>query len=94
MQFLKEHLSENGYNWSPTPKPIILTEAPDRRYFDRFSGDELLYMINIFDQCVGGLTLSDCQHIEKLIETQLPLDIKSRIGVFNWLKGRYTYSWN
>ncbi|MDB5230822.1 MAG: hypothetical protein JWN76_1627 [Chitinophagaceae bacterium] len=94
MFFEKEHLTGSNYDWHEDYNPAKFAGTPDRRLFDRFDGNQLLYMINSFGESIGNLTVDDGQRIEKMILTELPLDIKSQIGVFNWLKGRYLYYWS
>ncbi|MGN6619310.1 MAG: hypothetical protein ACTHJ5_19195 [Ilyomonas sp.] len=92
MFFQKQHLSQDNYHWAPgnyeTP------DVPTRKSFDRYNGDQLLHMINCFGTSIGKLSIDDGQKIEALIRTQLPLEVKSEIAVFNWLKGKYLYYWN
>lgn len=57
MQFLKEHLSGNHYNWKIKIKHEKLTNTPDRRRFDPANGNQLLYMINFFGVSVGKLSI-------------------------------------
>jgi hypothetical protein len=93
MFFFKEHLIGKTYEW-PENKSISEKSEPGRQLFDRFNGDHLLYMINFFGASVGLFSINDGQKVEKLITSQLPFDVKSEIGVFNWLKGKYLYYWN
>jgi hypothetical protein len=94
MQFTKEHLLNNHYNWSAKTPHNAVPETPDRRFFDRQNGNQILYIINFFGHSVGNLTIVDGQRIEALISNELPGQLKSEIAVFNWLKGMYLYYWN
>jgi hypothetical protein len=91
MQFEKEHLVGETYNWLEINDKC---RQPDRRIFDRSNGNQLLNMINSFGESIGALSIDDGLRIEKLILDELPLEVKSEIGVFNWLKGKYLYTWN
>jgi len=94
MEFTKQHLISNHYHWSAGTKHHSIPNTPDRRLFDRLDGNQILYIINFFGDSVGNLTVDDGQRIEDLIIKQLPRDLKSEVAVFNWLRGRYLYSWN
>ena len=94
MTFLREHLISDHYNWSAEKGHHPLTNSPDRRFFDRTNGNQILYIINSFGYSVGKLTINDGQRIESLIIKELPSELKSEIAVFNWLKGKYLYYWN
>jgi hypothetical protein len=94
MQFLKEHLSGDHYNWQTEIKHEKLTSAPDRRRFDPANGNQLLYIINFFGVSIGKLSIDDGLRIESLIAVGLPSELKSEIAVLNWLRGKYLYYWN
>ena len=94
MYFLKEHLQNGHYNWLiDTTKSIFIGE-PGRRLFDRFNGDQVLFIINYFGKSLGKLSLVEGQKLETLIFTQLPDYAKSELAVFNWLIGIYLYYGN
>jgi len=92
MQFLKEHLKGTHYNLSTEARHKELMSAPDRRIFDRLNGNQMLYLINFFGYSIGKLTIELGQKIENLISKELPVELKSEIAVFNWLRGKYLYS--
>ena len=94
MLFLKEHLHNAYYNWTIGLNHSIQNNEPDRRIFDRFNGDQVLFLINHFGKSIGKLTVNDGRRIEALISNQLPLEIKSEVSVFNWLRGVYLYYGN
>jgi hypothetical protein len=91
MQFTKEYLINKHYNWSTESTRNAIPYTPDRRFFDRLNGNQILYLINFFGYSVGNLTIDDGQRIEELIMNQLPAELKSEIAVFNWLRGKYLY---
>ena len=91
MKFLKEHLRNRHYNWKNSSNHLIEATEPNRRLFDRFNGNQVLFIINYFGRSLGKLTLSEGQKIEDLINTQLPENTKSELSVFNWLRGVYLY---
>jgi hypothetical protein len=89
MKYLKEHLSYS-YNWPHGGDPLF-TGVPSRRMFDRDNGFQVLFIINCFYESIGVTTPQAGNKIEKLINMQLPLEVKSELSVFNWLKGIYLY---
>lgn len=91
MQFLKENLLGNHYDWQTEVKHDKLTSDPDRRPFDPVNGNQLLYMINYFGIAIGKLSIADGLRIESLISVDRQPQLKSEIAVFNWLKKRYLY---
>jgi len=88
MVFLEEHLNGKNYTWLANDTSTVITQ-PDRRVFDRDSGNEVLRMINFFGKHVGELTINDGQKVENLIMNELPLEVKSQLSVFNWLRSKY-----
>ena len=92
MFFFREHLIGKDYEW-PENKNSQFFGTPGRQVFDRFNGNHLLYIINVFGESIGKLSIDDGQKIEMLI-SQLPFNLKSELSVFNWLKGKYLYYWN
>lgn len=91
MIFLKEHLRKSHYEWTVGLNHSTQNNEPDRRIFDRFNGYQVLFIINCFGRSLGKLTFTDGLKIEELISTQLPLEIKSELSVYNWLRGVYLY---
>jgi hypothetical protein len=91
MEFLKEHLRSGPYNWEANSSHSEYATDPDRRLFDRFNGNQVLFLINYFGKSLGMLTVNEGLRIEELIFTQLPEHTKSELSVFNWLRGVYLY---
>lgn len=91
MIFLKEHLRKRHYNWAVGLNHSMANNEPDRRIFDRFNGFQVLFIINYFGKSVGKLTVTEGLKVEELISAQLPLEVKSELSVFNWLRGVYLY---
>lgn len=92
MTFIKEYLLNKNYKWGNDDRSATLANGPTRKPFDRFSGDSLLRMINLFDQFIATLTISQGQKIECLIQENLPPEAKSELSVFNWLRGKHVYN--
>jgi hypothetical protein len=88
---LKEHLRKTHYNWTIGLNHSTQNNEPDRRVFDRFNGFQVLFIINYFGKSLGKQTVTDGLKIEELISAQLPLEVKSELSVFNWLRGVYLY---
>ncbi len=88
--FVKENLLKNDYVWHNDDKMNLLSDGPTRKRFDRFSGDCMLHIINLFDYSIDKLTIPQAQKIEFLIQKELPLELKSEISVLHWLKGKHS----
>jgi len=86
MTIAKEHLLISDYEWHDDNKSTSLSEGATRKRFDRFDGDCVLHIINLFDCSIDNLTIVQAQRIESLIQNELPLEIKSEISVLQWLK--------
>ena len=83
MHFLKEHLSANNYSWI---NESTFTSDPSRRLFNRYNGNQLLFIINHYASLIEDFTLNMGRKIEERLMNQLPVDAKSEISVLNWLK--------
>jgi hypothetical protein len=91
MLFLKEHLINDHYNWSTETSRRAVADSPNRRFFDRLNGNQILYLINFYCYLIDNLTIADGQRIENLIVKELPAELKSEIAAFNWLREQYLY---
>lgn len=91
MIFLKEHLRKQHYNWTVALLHSTANNEPNRKVFDRFNGFQVLFIINYFGKSLGKLTVTEGIKVEELISAQLPLELKSELSVFNWLRGVYLY---
>ncbi|MDP4263873.1 MAG: hypothetical protein Q8941_15200 [Bacteroidota bacterium] len=89
MPFLKEDLSFDHYIWKEERSKSTFSGQPSRRLFDRFDGDQVLFMINFYGSLSDKFTIEEGRKIEELIINQLPADTKSEISVFNWLREAY-----
>lgn len=90
MRFLKEHLLLDHYSWSENNKAHLFSETASRRIFNRFSGDQVLFIINL---CVDGdqpSAVVQGQQLEKKLLHELPLEPKSELSVYNWLMNSQT----
>jgi hypothetical protein len=89
MAFLKEQLVNNHYWWKSSGVDKSFIGEPSRRLFDRFNGDQVLYLINSLGRVIGSLTTGDGLALEELISKRLPIDMKSELSAYNWLRGAY-----
>jgi hypothetical protein len=85
MHFSKEDLQGQHYTWSNDGKSQ-LTGQPSRRLFDRYNGDQVLFIINSYAAMSEQFTIEEARRMEELINDYLPLGIKSEMSVFNWLR--------
>ena len=83
MLFLKEHLSGYNYSWI---NESTFTGGPSRRLFNRYNGNQLLFILNLYAALIEGFTVSMGLKVEDRLMNQLPVDAKSEISVLNWLK--------
>jgi hypothetical protein len=86
MHFTKDDLLGKHYSCNPQEGSTTLTGQPSRRLFDRFNGDQVLFIINSYATLVEKFTLAEARRMEELITDYLPLGIKSEMSVFNWLR--------
>jgi len=82
MQLLKEHLSAYNYNWI---NEAIFTGEASRRVFDRYNGNQLLFVLNLYASLIEGFTAKMGLKIEDRLMNQLPTEKKSEISVLHWL---------
>jgi hypothetical protein len=83
MPFLKEDLIGEHYNWNQSS---AFNGAPSRRLFDRFNGNQVLFIINFYGSLSGQFTIQEGRKMEDLILNHLPMEAKSEVSVFNWLR--------
>ena len=82
MKFLKEHLSAYNYSWI---NEATFTGEASRRLFNRYNGNQLLFVLNLYASLIDGFTVSMGLNIEDRLMNQLPVDAKSEISVLHWL---------
>jgi len=83
MNFLKEHLSAYKYTWI---NETTFTGEASRRQFNRYNGNQLLFILNLYASLMEGFTINMGLKIEDRLMNQLPVDARSEISVLNWLK--------
>ena len=74
------------YNWLSDEDKGILVGQPSRRPFDKFNGDQVLFVINFFGSLSERFTLQEGIKLERAISYYLPEHAKSEISVFNWIR--------
>ena len=82
MQLLKEHLSAYNYSWI---NEATFTGEASRRLFNRYNGNQLLFILNLYASLIDGFTVNMGSQIEDRLMNQLPVDAKSEISVLKWL---------
>lgn len=86
MPFLKEDLVGQHYDWSNSVSPSAFTGQPSRRFFDKFNGNQVLFILNFYESTTDKFSLEDARKVEELIKHYLPEEVKSEMSVCNWLK--------
>ncbi len=90
MPFLKEDMNGLSYNWPDEGAATVFSGTPSRRLFDRFNGNQVLFIINYFGSLAEGFTNDDARKLEDLLTNDLPMEAQSEISVLNWLKNATT----
>jgi hypothetical protein len=85
MLFSKEDLQLGHYSWNQTDQGIF-NGTPSRRLFDRFNGNQVLFLINLFASTLEKFGVEDGRQVELRLFNELPIDQKSEVSVYNWLK--------
>ena len=85
MPFSKENLT-GLYSWSPEQGTPLFEGSPSRRMFDRYNGNQVLFIINLLLEGSESSSAEDGKKIEWLIINKLPFDPCSELTVYNWLQ--------
>lgn len=85
MLISKEQLSGN-YKWMPETENSPFTGSVSRRLFDRWNGEQVLFIINSLASLSDNFSLEEGRKAEHLIREGLPLTTQSELSVFKWLK--------
>ena len=86
MQVQKSDLLEQNYWWDAVSSSIVFNGTPSRRLFDRFHGDQMLFLINDYGSISDQFSIEKALKIEHALIHYLPEEIKSEISVLNWLR--------
>ncbi len=75
------------YRWDTEEKPahVVFDGEPSRRTFDRYNGNQMLYLINFCATVIENFDLNNARLLESKIAHQLPPGLKSERSVFNWI---------
>ena len=87
MIFGRRDLRETDYYWNTNFLSSLL--KPSAVFFNRFSGADIVRMINLFNTLVTNLSLREGQRVERMLVREMPLQVNDEISVFNWLKEHY-----
>jgi hypothetical protein len=85
MSFTKEHLT-GLYNWSPEKETPLFEGSPSRRMFDRYNGNQVVFIIRLLLERSGNSSIEQGREIEMMIINKLPFTSASELTVFNWLE--------
>ena len=88
MHFLKHDLVGTHYTWLKEGEENIFTGQPTRRAFNRFNGDQVLFIINFYGSLSDQSSIKEGRNIESDLNNRLPIGMQSEISVFNWLRSR------
>ncbi|MBN8878328.1 MAG: hypothetical protein J0I32_12330 [Sphingobacteriales bacterium] len=86
MIYQRNDMEGRFYNWVTDSSRAIFAGRPSRRLFDRFNGDQVLFIINFYASFFERFTLEEARELERQIANNLPMGAKSEISVFNWIK--------
>jgi hypothetical protein len=87
MTFSKDDLM-GSYTWTSDAQSTLFTGFPSRRIFDRYVGNQLLFIINSLAALSDSFSIEDVMKIESKILNELPMNTQSEITVFNWLRSQ------
>lgn len=85
MHFSKEDLT-GYYKWAVEDRSSLFTGMPTRRLFDRWNGNQVLFLINTILEQSPSFSIEDGKRVEDLLIHHLPVNINSEKSVFNWLQ--------
>lgn len=86
MLFQKQDMKENHYHWNNQGNDIFKGQ-PSRRLFDRYNGEQVLFIINFYASLSAeNFTLQEGQRLEEKLLNHLPIGTLSEVSVFNWLR--------
>jgi hypothetical protein len=86
MHFQKQDMAGTHYHWDSDDSNLMFLGQPSRRLFDRYNGGQVLFIINFYGSLNEPFSIEDGKKIEQELLNNLPLEAKSEISVFNWLR--------
>ena len=91
MALNKQDLEGTHYSWHTGSHKQLFSGQPSRRIFDRYNGDQVLFLINYYCNLTGQSNITDIRRIEYDIIHHLPENIKSEVSVFHWISSRHLH---
>jgi len=88
INFLKQHLISSHYSWLEDGKKNVFVGRPSRRTFNRYNGDQVLFMINCYFSMLDRYSINEGKKVENELLNHLPLEMQSEISVFQWLQSQ------
>lgn len=86
MYYLRKDMQFQHYRWTDIERAdTLFTGEPSRRVFDRWDGEQVLFVINYYLSFLGKATIVEARGVENKIAHFLPLGSKSERSVLNWL---------
>lgn len=89
MQFKKHDLESNHYQWLTDDEKAMFNGDPSRRNFDRFNGEQVLFLINYYASMKDDFSIDDGRKLEREIVYHLPDESMSEISVINWIRDHH-----
>ena len=85
MHFQQQDLEGDRYDWQESKK-MLYTGQPSRRLFDRYDGYQVLFLINFYGSLSERFSIQEGKMIEQKLLHELPVEARSEIAVFNWIR--------
>jgi len=92
MHFNRQDMGCAHYTWDQNRDKVssVFAGQPSRRSFNRFNGDQVLFLINFYGTLSEDFNIRQARIIEWEIAHHLPVEIKSEVSVFNWIRDTAT----
>jgi hypothetical protein len=93
MAYTKDQLFYKDYKWTARENhdnPKIIGDN-DQTELNRTEGYEMLYFINSLVKTWGWSRdpLSSYRHLEKIIRTQVPSEVRTHSAIKDWIASKY-----
>ncbi len=73
------------YKWTNESRNNSFKGTPSRRLFDRWNGQQVLYLLNYMGSLDPAFSIKEGQRLEALILNKLPFKTISELSVVKWL---------
>lgn len=94
MTYLRSQMVYDDYKWTSkadhdNPKFI---GAQESAMLNRSEGYEMLWFINSLAKTWGWAdnSTSSCQHLERIIRTEVPSSTRTHSGIKDWIAAKYS----